>query len=212
MLCVCVSVCYRSSSYYTSLVSACKQWHLQHSFRNFLDLCSWIIEKSKVMAKAKLNRELFQRTFWGNEIQELLKAKPVRRLLLLSHVNPSFNFSHCNVVSCQHAVNFCLGLGQIRMALSISSCLHRVCVVYIQHSQSCSTISLQQKHNGCNAVHLMTKYPTTIHWSLELYCQNQFILTCLQALQFCQCKATINSQKERHVTPMDHGVYLYTSK
>ena len=52
-LSVCLSVCYRSSSYSVSFISTCNERHLRHYYRLFLDFNSWIFEKafrSKVMA------------------------------------------------------------------------------------------------------------------------------------------------------------------
>ena len=83
-LCVCVFVCYRSSS-----VSVCNQRHLRHSFRLFLlvDIRKTLPlksygEKKPICKLVIAHREPFSRTFWTNETQELLEAQPVNRILL----------------------------------------------------------------------------------------------------------------------------------
>ena len=52
-LSVCLSVCLSVTALAaTAFVSACNEWHLRHYYRLFLDLSSWIFEKtfrSKVM-------------------------------------------------------------------------------------------------------------------------------------------------------------------
>ena len=84
-LCVCLSVCYRSSSYSVrfSLQPTASTAFLGFQlvdFRKSLPFKSY--GEKKPICKLVSSREPFSRTFWTNETQELLEAQPVSRILL----------------------------------------------------------------------------------------------------------------------------------